>query len=159
MKELFSIPIYSTNESKFKKEYAIFIRNRSALLRHAAIDTNVITEQDAIEITKKSFWKEGIWKYNQIVGFIHIYLHENSVWFDLYLPDENRIMKYSNKKKFVYLHQLNGVHFSLAENAEQNNKNMIEYLHLAIECIPKKFYVDLSEFNVLISIIDFSKLK
>ena len=158
VKELYSIPIYSCKKEKFLNDYNKFIYRKSELMRNTAKETGMITVDEAIDRTKKQYWLEQIWIYNQIIGYIKIYLWENTIWFDLYLPNKNRIMKFSSKKNLVSLIQLNGVHFSLLNDNNEMKSEMKKYLKMAIDCVPEKYYVNTNEFDLLNNIIDYTQL-
>ncbi len=104
--------------------------------------------------------KRGIWKYNQIIGYIRITFKEGSFWFDLYVPDyESKIYKFSRKRNFVSLHQPNGMHFSIDQDDKTNRKLMETHLKGCIRVLPKRWYVDTKQFKAVNLLIDYSKLK
>ena len=157
MKKLFSIPIYSCKREKFEKDHDRLVYNRSKDFREAAEYSGKYTEEEAIEKYKK-YVIPKIWEYNQIIGFIKVFIHEHSIWFDLYLPSDKKINRFAKTKHFVSLNIPNGCHFSLMGNNDEIRSEMSVFLNMAIDSVPKKYYVDKTEFELLNKIIDYSKL-
>lgn len=159
MISLFTVPIYSCNLETFKKSYERFIRSKMSLKIQAAKSTNILSEEEVVNEGKSHYWKEGIWEYNQIVGFIKVYFNESSIWLDLYLPEDFKSYIFTTKKKYLSLHVLNGAHFCLEDNNVANRIQMKKYMEMVIESLPKKYFVNLKEFEFLNSAIDYLLLK
>lgn len=159
MKKLYSIPIYTCKESLFNRDFEKKVQNETMMYYEPAISEGRISLTEASKRIEEGLWPKNIWEYNQIIGYIKIYLKECTIWFDLYIPNDKRIMRFGSKKHFVSLHQPNGAHFSLMGSNEEIRNKMRDFLKMVIEGINDNYFVDTSEFDALNELVDYSSLK
>lgn len=157
MNRLFSIPIYPCNESEFKDAYKNYIYKKALPLMNVAYDTGKLSDDECIKKIEREFPFRNVWFHNQIIGYLEIYENEKSIWFDLYYDNScKKIYKFRERKYWMSLHQLGGVHFSLIGENSMIAEKILSY----IKMIEKdyiwfsKFYLDLSYFYSTYKYID-----
>ena len=156
MTTVFSIPIYSCPEKIFNKDYDRFLRKKAQTTIDIYSDFGR-SEQEAIESIKKFYWKNGIWKYNQIKGFLEVNYHGGSFCFDAFLPEEKNTMRFSNKKKYLSLHEILGYYVQMSGDNQAIATNLI----LTVQTIAREynFVLETSSFEIMCNCIDFKELK
>ena len=136
MKEivLFEIPIYSMNRETF---------------------------DERIKDIKYDYYKNRIWKYNQIIGYIEITYSRDSIWFELYKADIKRVQVITNAKKYITKQGING--YSLFIEDKYSNIEVADKIKNKIDVIIEefvnpKYYVDLELFNNIYKNIDYKNV-
>ena len=152
MNTLFSLPIYSCAKEKFKEKYENYILTRAKYSHYYPSDV-----ERAKKNIRKFEWKKGIWKYNQIIGYLEVFIQGGSLAFHAYLPEEKNVMKFSRVKKYLYRVDLNGLYIQLIGS----NERIANELFDKIQSIQKdhKWYIDYSFFNQVYKKIDYMNLK
>lgn len=130
---LFSIPIYTVSKKKFEQKY----------------------DKD-----RKKFETEpqnGVWLYNQVIGYIRILLGRQDILFEVYMPSQRkRYQLFSNRKSYCGNRQVNGLHFYLGN---KSNEQIIHEIREWIVYISnreylQRRYVDISAFDNIAKYID-----
>lgn len=153
---IFSFPIYSCSEKVFNKDYQKYLKRKAsdAIRIYAKFNK---TEDEAIKATERFYWKKRIWKYNQIIGYLQIFLFGNSLAFNRYLPEETNIMRFSNKKKYVCKMPVLGMYVQLTGTNEEIANSLLR----TIKDIAKmnKWIIDISEFKLIYKDINYLRLR
>lgn len=153
---LFSLPIYSCTEKTFNNAYQKYLKRKASDAIWIYSNFNK-SEEEAIKVTEHFYWKKGIWKYNQIIGYLQVFVFGNSLAFNRYLPEENNVMRFSNKKKYVCKNPVMGIYVQLLGT----NKDIANKLLKAIKDIAKmnKWVIDTSEFELIYKDINYLKFR
>ena len=154
-KEIISIPIYGITQA------ALDLKREKILKRWKTEHPGLPEEHYR---TLVSFNEGLIWKYNHVVGYITILISKYDVIFELYLckkPSE-RYVPLSTRKKFLELKPTVGLHFFFEKN--DTNQSVVDriwkYLRMIEkDFIPKKYNVDYTTFENVVTYIDFLKIK
>ncbi len=153
---LFEIPIYKSSEKTHRDKWQTLLTKSAILYR------NTKEEQKKYISDMLSFkHPSNLWEYNQIIGYIKIYLWHNDMHFGLYLCNKKRFSFNSCKKDFIEDVTPSGSHFFIDSNFSNENiiDNMNEELDLLIKYeIKKDWYVDLKIYNILHKEIDYIKI-
>ena len=151
MDTLFSLPIYSCPSEKFEKLFEKHILNKAKSSYYYPSDI-----ETAKRNVRKFEWKKGIWKYNQIVGYLEVFVLGGSLAFRCYIPEE-RTTRFSNVKKYFRLVEIYGMYIQLTGT----NKTIAHRLLEVIKSIQRKnkWYIDYSLFNRVYENIDYLNLK
>ena len=152
---LISLPIYSCLEQKFQRDYEKNLKRKSfdAIAIYANFHKS---EEEAINSVKKFCWKKGIWRYNQIIGYLQVFFG-NSLAFSRYLPEEKNIMRFSDKKKYMCMMPILGMYIQLCGTNEEIANKLLK----AIKDIAKmnKWIIDTSEFELFYKDINYLKFR
>lgn len=161
MNRLFSIPIYTCDKSEFKDAYKKYIYKKAQPLLDASHDTGMLSDEECIKKAEREFPFRNVWFHNQIIGYLEIYENEKSIWFDLYYDSScKKIHKFREKKYWMSLHQLTGVHFSLIGDNLSIAEKILSYIKMIEQDYIwfSKFYLDLSYFYSIYKHIDYLSL-
>lgn len=152
MNTLFSLPIYSCAKDKFEEKYEKYILARAKHSHYYPFDV-----ERAKKNIRKFEWKKGIWKYNQIIGYLEVFVQGGSLAFRAYLPEEKNVMKFSSVKKYLYRVDLYGLYIQLIGSNERIANKLIDM----IQSIQKahKWHIDYSFFNQIYRRVDYTNLK
>lgn len=151
-KVLISLPIYSCSEKTLKKDYKKYLRRKASNAIKIYADFGK-TEEEAIKEIERFYWKKRIWKYNQIIGYLQVFVFGNSLAFNRYLPEEKNVMRFSNRKKFVCMMNVSGMYVQLIGT----NEDIANKLFETIKDIARmnKWLIDTSEFELFYKDIDY----
>ena len=111
--KLFEIPLYSMKENEYIKRCYKYIDDKSSM-------TTPDNYEFFHEYMENTYYKKRPWKYNQIVGYITISFKDNSIWFDEYCTFDKRIHVIADRKHIIYNMMLNGHHFYLKSDMNNN---------------------------------------
>ncbi|MEG1668688.1 hypothetical protein [Chryseobacterium sp.] len=144
-KILFHIPIYREDRDSFYKDLHQHF-NKSVK------ESSGANREKVNELLKQSMLKSnrgiGEWEYNQTCGWLKIHMTCNDVWVELFMDKKRKASILSGRKRFVENQLLNGTHFSIDEN-DNNDKIAIKLENLikaVVKSHVKNKYVDLSNF-------------
>ena len=153
---IFSLPIYSCSEKVFYNDYQKYLKRKASDAIRIYAEFNK-TEDEAIKATERFYWKKRIWKYNQIIGYLQVYIFGNSVAFNRYLPEEKNIMRFSNTKKYLCMSHVSGIYVQLSGTNEEIANNLFK----TIKYIAKmnKWIIDTSEFELIYKDINYLRLR
>lgn len=153
---LFSLPLYSCSEKVFNNDYQKYLKRKSSDTIKIYSNFNK-SEEEAINATKHFYWKKRIWKYNQIIGYLQVFVFGNSLAFNRYLPEERNNMRFSNRKKYVCMLPVSGIYVQMSGT----NKDIANKLLKAVKDIAKmnKWVIDTSEFELIYKDINYLKLR
>ena len=155
MIKLFDIPIYSMPIEKFNDKWDKYdnkMRNTLFKGKEDIYNNNIEKFPDSIRK----------WKYNQIIGYIVISYHANTIWFDLYLTIAKKVHFKSHKKYPIRNIGINGCHFIINKNSKNNEiiQKISHYLRIIKDdFLNKDNYIDMESFDNVVKIIDFTALK
>ncbi|MEI6711876.1 MAG: hypothetical protein WCK88_07015 [bacterium] len=97
----FSIPIYRCSEKQYLKELEEE-RERLRKFFKSSLPETLKNTYDVGPLVERSLnWK--CWKYNEIIGFIELYILGSQIRGSLFFIESKRIRKDIKKKKIVYL--------------------------------------------------------
>jgi hypothetical protein len=166
---LFSIPIYRQSEVEYYKyldelddqniKYHINQLTRTGMIRDG--DTEKIEKDMRNDLY--SFSKRTIWKYNQIVGYIELYLDGHRIKAQLWFINSKKLLKIPNKKTFEFKGKISDVVATNLYNNEEITNKINEFLvklhagKFGFKYL-KKCYFDLTNFKKCIHFIDIKKL-
>jgi len=153
---LFEIPIYKLSENKYRDKWRTTLAKLATLYRNTEQERKKYIS-DMMSLKHPS----NIWEYNQIIGYIKIYLWHSDMHFGLYLCNKKRFSFNSCKKDFIEDVTPSGSHFFIDSKFSNQNiiDNMNEELRLLIKYeIKKNWYVDLKIYNILCKEIDYIKI-
>ena len=158
MKEtvIFSLPIYSCTEKVFYNDYQKYLKRKASDAIRIYAEFNK-TEDEAMKATERFYWKKRIWKYNQIIGYLQIFLLGNSLAFSRYLPEEKNIMRFSNKKKYVCKIPVLGMYVQLTGTNEKIANELLKTIKKIAQM--NKWIIDTSEFELFYKDINYLKFK
>lgn len=151
---LFDIPIYSMTEKEYKNRCYKYIEKY-------ACETTPDNYELFYSHLENSCYKSRPWKYNQIVGYIIISFKDGSIWFDEYRTSDKRIRAIGNAKHIIQNMMLNGYHFYLRNNMDNNEiKNeMIKWIEdIEKNTINKPLWLDKNMFLLQLNCIDIKKM-
>lgn len=153
---LFEIPIYKTSEKKHNEKW------HTILAKNAQLCRNTDEEQKKFISEMMSYkYPTNIWEYNQIIGYIKIYLWHNDMHFGLYLCNKNKFNFNSCKKDFIEDMTPSGSHFYI--DSSFSNQNIIDCMSEQLNSIikyeiKKTWFVDLKIYNLLHKELDYLKI-
>lgn len=153
---ILSLPIYSCSEKVFYNDYQKYLKRKASDAIRIYAEFNK-TEEEAIKATEHFYWKKRIWKYNQIIGYLQIFLLGNSLAFSRYLPEEKNIMRFSNKKKYVYKLPVSGMYVQLTGTNEKIANELLKTIKIIAQM--NKWIIDTSEFELFYKDINYLKFK
>lgn len=155
MIKLFDIPIYSMPIEKFNDKWDKYdnkMRNTLFKGKEDMYNNNIEKFPDPIRK----------WKYNQIIGYIVISYHANTIWFDLHLTIAKKLHFKTHQKYPIRNMGINGCHFTINQNSKNNEiiQKISHYLEkIKEEFLNKDSYIDTESFDNMVKMIDFTALK
>lgn len=153
---LFEIPIYKMSEQKHREKWLTTLSKSAKLYRRTK-------EEQEKYVGDMMYFKnpQNIWKYNQIIGYIKIYLWHNDMCFALYLCKKKRLRFDSFKKDFIEDVTPSGSRFFI--DSKFSNQDIIdkmnERLNLLIKYrLKKSWYIDFKIYNFLHKEINYIRI-
>lgn len=111
-KKLFDIPIYSVSQKDFAQKY------------NAQFDGR---DKDIVQKLKQKQYPQGIWIYNQIIGFVAIFMDKNDIIFEVH-KHIGKIYPLSSKKQFMQNLHTTGLHFRIIKSSNYEIAEKIEQM-------------------------------
>lgn len=150
-KLLFEIPIYALSKSNFERKWEK--RKKSEVDSYIKVGNS---KERAFELFEKYNYPKNVWKYNQVIGFINIFVIGDDIELKLFCSREKNVRVTFQKKYFITDCMINGTHFYVEDKDNDFIKNEIgEFLEMIKEeILPKKYYVDDSAYKNVIEYID-----
>ena len=123
MKKLFEIPVYSLSESKFAEKYDDY---------YSKFNNNDINE------LKGYMYPQGVWRYNQIIGYITISVDYKckDIVFEVY-KHIGRVGVLSKQKKYIQNLYATGLHFRYEG---LTSKEVVLKIREMIQCLASKTF-------------------
>lgn len=152
---LFELPIYSCSQQEFDEYW----KNKADEI--AREERKAGNPEDIVQKIVSLNSPRNIWKYNQIIGYIVIWVNECDVNFDLFHTiGIRRYYKNAVKKHFIQNTGLTGCHFYAADKTNQEIKEeILKYIGLIKkEHIKNKQFVEESVLCNLLPYIDIRKI-
>lgn len=154
--KLFDIPIYSSKEKVFNKKWGKYFEDIFEKYKH--IQKN---KEEYINNLKQWNYPKNVWEYNQIVGYIQIYLEFSDVNFKIFLSDKERCVYNSSVKSFMKDTYQLGLHFHIDKSS--TNSEIVEKMDYFIKSIMKNDirknrYLDLEQYNNIKNLINYEEL-
>lgn len=154
-KKLFEIPVYSISPELFEKCWKNKLDQQAATIEDTA-DKKVFQEQ-----LKREYYPLYVWEYNEIIGYIQIFLEHNDIVFEVYSSDKDRIQLFSSRKPRIRPIFINGCHFRVEDsftNSDIANK-IIEWLNFVEkEHIHKGRFLAREAFDALVNHVDYKAI-
>lgn len=154
---LFSIPIYSTSKREFDKKL-----NRYLSLKDKQLPDCTETERAQIKADLFAHFRpRNIWIYNQIIGYIRVFLDHPDIFFEVYMPlQRERYRLFSNRKSYCDNWHANGLHFNIVDKTNDLIRNEIREWLIDISRREKikNRYIDITVFENIAKYIDFRTL-
>lgn len=150
-KTIFEIPIYSMSKDEFESKWKI----KKATLYEKFIAHGHSAESARLGV-ESCFYPRWLWEYNQIIGYIKIYLTRDDVNFDLYCSLSKRYGIDRKTRHFIENWSINGSHFRIGEKTNSEVRTEIRSWLRTIhnEYLKGKFYIDYSVFDNTIDFLD-----
>jgi len=122
-KYIFTIPIYVCSENSYNKRREQYYQKQ---YKKYCFKDDEEKRKEFNYVFAKFLWRP--WKYNQIVGFIDIFIWGKDIRGDLYYVDSNWIGVLLKKKRFEFY----GKAFELGIHSERSSKEI--YTELLVSC-------------------------
>ena len=156
----FTIPIYRCNQVKFEEEIELEKKNlHEYFTRHLPLNIkDTYDASDLIESSIQRKWK--CWQYNEIVGYIELYILGDQIRGTRYYIKHKKIGKSINNKVFEYLGKEFEMSTTYLESDEEIFNKLIKLLEeLSSESTKlKNRFIDLSEIKRIGKYIKWKKL-
>lgn len=160
-KHIFNVPIYRCQIEKFKEEekierqklYDYFYKCNRDLIEEDGYDINPMVNRSMVE-------KEKIWKYNEIVGFIDVFIWSKQIRGNLYYIQAKRVNRNAKNRTLKYY----GKSFEIINIENKTSNEIFQKLinrlsNLTKESIMlKNRYIDISTIETLGLYINWKKL-
>lgn len=164
MLELFDIPIYRCTIERHSQEMEI--KKKNYMILPKIQDSKIY--QEALKRRMISFeercWYP--WKYNEIIGWISVYLDESKVRGDLWFVRQ-RISRLLKKKRFLYRADIfewplffwSDIHNMTSEQVfEDLKETILKFIKDHRVLKNSKYYIDFTCFNNVGRLIDWKSL-
>ena len=154
-KWLCDIPIYAMSEHRYNDKLNRLREKYFRLNNSGSID------EYSKSIANQNTRPYSIWKYNEMVGFIEIYVDGFDIIFDYYLADFERYNCFSSKKKHIMLYQPGYDHlFTDGKTNDEIINDLKDSLNNIIDSMKnykKDLYYDFSMLDNVVKYIDLRK--
>ena len=153
-KYFYIIPIYSFSREEYDKKREIYFYKQKKKYVYSE-------DEDSLKLFEKAFnkilWTP--WKYNQIVGFIELFIWSKDIRGEYYFVENKRISVHLKKKRFRLCGKAFelGIYFSIS-NEEIYNRIKEQLEMLRNERSFKNRYIDLEKFYEVAPYIDWNCL-
>lgn len=147
-KKIIEIPIYSMKENIFENKWKYFFEKN-------------FRDNPKYQDIKNGYYPQYVWKYNQIIGYLEITYFNNTIWFDEYCVMDEKIYAKSNKKHFIINMELNGYHFFIDKNMDNQKiiKEILFYINsFEKDIMNQKYYLDKEEYINILKCLNIKKL-
>lgn len=157
-REFFEIAVYRVAEEEFQRQF-----EAAWAKKKVGIDANYegAAPQDRLAYFKDYFWRDfGMpWRYNQVIGWIRLYVLGNQLRGELWLHQAKRYQRVMGRRCY----QSEGKAFELSVYPEDGNETIVSKLREELLAFQKEFgrgrYVlDLECFDALAPVIDWHHL-
>jgi hypothetical protein len=158
----FQIPIYRCTSEKFRNETLELIKKRKEYFENQLHWQRTSSERLLIlkksvfqDIEKRAFSKH--WKYNEVIGWIELYIWSGQIRGDLWEVNRKRIKRFG-KKEYFYLSKIFEMHIFTNESSNKIFLRLLESLRKLNDEIFQKRYMDLSILENTGKFINWKKL-
>ena len=162
-KKLFSVPIYFRTKEQHRQYFeAKWIKYLQQRLDHYERFAKEVTEKD-----KKQWSKEfkhshfHFWKYTEIIGYVEFRKKDDALYAFVILAETDKFAPIINKKTFRIFEECKP--FKIVLEEKQNDQvvddiyNTLKQINNCNERL-KKYYIDTSEIENFVHLIDFHKI-
>lgn len=154
-KYFFELPVYRLSEKDYEKEEDTFLLKyyNEVHLRNGRVNSSISYE----EFKEKSMLYRDIWQYNEIIGYIKLYILGSQIRGEYYQHKTSRIRKTRTKHfKFLTLKLVSESNLSNKTNEEIYNiiLKYIEDCNLELQ----KRYIDIKYFKQIGKFVDWNNL-
>ncbi|MBU1298081.1 MAG: hypothetical protein KJ963_06865 [Bacteroidetes bacterium] len=153
-KYFFTIPVYICSPEEYNKKRERYFNNQ---FKRYKVDDSKESKELFEEAFKMYLWHP--WKFNQIVGFIELFIWGKDIRGEYYFISSKRLSVHQKNKKYTWCGKAfeMGVYFE--KQSDTIYKTLIEHLeNLRNEKPFKGRYIDLREFYEISSFIDWKRL-
>jgi len=154
----FEIPVYRLSEEKYNKNMDEHIKKHPLFQkdRDDFYERNPHQETHDMEYVKNKFG--GIWRYNEIIGYIQLYISGNQILGKYFENDTERQIK-TRRKRFKYISPKLAPEIDLP--LEGNNKAIYEEIYKYIKNCKKELppirFIDMSVFEKIGPYVEWRK--
>jgi hypothetical protein len=145
----FEIPIYRCSIEKHSKEVEIDYQK-------FAEECYLMDEKDIKGFYNTRIWKP--WKYNDVIGYLNLYILGNQFRADLWKVDKERYNRGITKKQFKYF----GKSLQASIPRDLNSKEILEFIINELADLNKKEfknrYFDLEAFTSIADFVNWKEL-
>ncbi len=162
-KKLFSVPIYFRSKEEHRKYFEE--KWQKYLEDHARIQKQLygeITDKDKLHWNKEfKHTYFHFWKYAEIIGYVEFRKKENALYAFVIMAETDKFAPIINKKTFRIADEFSPFKIRLEGIL---NDQIIKYIYATLEkvnnCNPRyqKYYIDKSEIDNFVHLIDFHKI-
>jgi hypothetical protein len=154
--KLYEIPIYAFTEKELRDRLEKY---KESLHKDEFISNKDILDK-AIELETFPY---RFWSHNHIVGYVDVFLENQDVVFEVYLPCPMiKRYRWLRKSKVLLRNILaNGTHFCIKSTMTNSDiaNAILEMLNWIIkEHVPKRFYVDRRSFDSIYNYVDYNEI-
>ncbi len=160
-KYFFDVPVYRLSESQYESDWNCSRENATLVSNKEIYSKNPEMEMSAHMALRKSFG--GSWRYNEIIGYIRLYLLGLQIRGEYHANDVRR--NYKTRKKILRYktHKLaDELDFSLKQNNHEIFSIILKYLHNCRRELNKKSkvkrYIDSSLLEAIGQHVDWKNL-
>ena len=147
---LFEIPVYSMTQELFDKKFEEYIERQRG---------KYYEDEETRTLFRDFVFPMGVWRFNQIIGYIQIVATESYFKFLLWQGSKKKYSVDAKSKPMISLMDQCYVSYSSGESNE-------EFRHLLTERISRCYesflyrhrYIDTTTFDNLVQYIDFSRI-
>lgn len=153
-KLVFEIPVYALSEKAYNRKLDIDRKKHKQSLMESGK-----TESEAEGIILSSPLRRPMWRYNQIVGYIAIWVTKQDVLFEVYCTHDKKIRTFSKVKHDIHNWHVIGTHFYAANMTDLEIRCEIrEWLSMIEKDHIKRFHVDYSMFDTIFNHISIRRI-
>lgn len=152
-RKLLELPIYSMSEEAFSKRWNHHYEKRVRELMLSGHRTYEAASKDARVCT----FPYNVWQYNQIIGYIVIFISSNDVYFKQFRSLDSVYRFNSRTKHYIqYTESVNNHFYISSRNTNEDIKEHIKkWIHsFSDELESQGLYLDISTFENIFDYLD-----
>ncbi|MDY3201301.1 MAG: hypothetical protein RBQ84_10145 [Arcobacter sp.] len=157
IKYFFDVPVYRLSE----QEYYLEEKNHSKKL-YEYIYTRIDGTKRNPLVSYEKFYEESsifrdMWRYNEIIGYIRLYILGTQIRGEYFQHKSKRIVK-TRKKSFIYItHKLVSEINIMNQTNDEIYNSILQYLERCEKELEKK-YIDIVSFKSIGQYVNWNKL-
>lgn len=147
MKHFYDVPVYREDQNNF-------LRIKTERINKKLLDCE--GNKSLYDFLEKSY---GVWKFNEIIGYIRLYFSGHQVCGEYYCLKSNKLSN-PRKKRFEYStwKLAPEVYISSVLESDKIYESIIEYIKLCKKELPRTYYIDFELFEVLGKQVNWTKI-
>lgn len=157
-KLIYQIPIYSMPKKEFEHRWDKW---KNKWYKRSRQMGNSIEEADQVITNVMQLqYPRNVWEYNQIVGFVEIFINSTDIVFNIQKTLDTRIRAVGKTKHYIQNMKTNGMHFPITNMANEEIVTEIDsYLDSIEKDLTRPFCLNRDTYNNLKNHIDFNGVK